>query len=59
MDGPSSPMKRGYFRGRSKWADPKKMKAGNPNKLVGRTDSLKRMVPEERGVYRRRYKKDD
>jgi hypothetical protein len=37
----------------------KKMKVEISNRLVGRTERPKRMVPEERGVYRRRYKKDD
>jgi hypothetical protein len=34
-----------------------KTKVGISNRLVGRTERPKRMVPEVRGVYRRRYKK--
>jgi hypothetical protein len=45
--------KRGNSRGRFK----KKMKVGTSNKLVRRTERPKRIVPEERGVYRRRYRK--
>jgi hypothetical protein len=37
----------------------KKMKGEISNRLVGRTERPKRMVPEERRVYRRRYEKDD
>jgi hypothetical protein len=37
----------------------KKMEVGISNMLVGRTELPERMVPQERSVYRRRYKKDD
>jgi hypothetical protein len=36
-----------------------KMKVGASNRLVGRPQLPKRMIPEERGVYRRRYIKND
>jgi hypothetical protein len=48
----------GNSRGRSTWADPQKMKVEISNEFLSRTERPKRMVPEEWGAYRRRYKKD-